>query len=210
MFLQYKRVYIYIYYCTLRASSPAYNREIHSWANWDATSYTVSELCLCQTTTPSQLDTVDNLPVRTELLFDIDAVRKQYSWSDVASKFAQKCISRLDAGEEARRSVQYSIVRGRAPGLPWAYGGNSVSVSRYVEPMQSEPPVRRERIYIYNIYIYIQRCLVPAICCDYLICYMGEYIGADIISKYKKLDYEESRILLKIMFFPGNCVVSVY
>ena len=89
--------------------------------------------------------TVDNLPVGTELWFDIDAVRKQYSWSDVASQFAQECISWLDAGEDAR-SVQYSIVRGRAPGLPWAYGGTSASVLRYVEPMQSEPPVGREKV----------------------------------------------------------------
>ena len=37
---------------------------------------------------------VDDLPVGTDLWFDIDAVRKQYSWSDVASQFAQKCISR--------------------------------------------------------------------------------------------------------------------
>jgi hypothetical protein len=77
--------------------------------------------------------TVDDLPVGTDLWFDIDAVRKQYRWSDVASQFAEKCISRLDAGEDARR-VQYSIVRGRAPGLSWAYGGTSASVSRYVEP----------------------------------------------------------------------------
>ena len=52
----------------------------------------------------------------------------------------------MDAGEDAR-SVQYSIVRGRAPGgLPWAYGGTSATVSRYVEPTQSEPPVGRERV----------------------------------------------------------------
>ena len=90
--------------------------------------------------------TVYNLPVGTEMWFDIDAVvRKQYSWSDVASQFAQECNSWLDAGEDAR-NVQYSIIRGRAPGLPWAYGGTFASVSRYVEPMQSEPPVERERI----------------------------------------------------------------
>jgi hypothetical protein len=88
--------------------------------------------------------TVDNLPVGTELLFDIDAVREQYGWSDLASHFAQECISRLDAGEDAR-SVQYSIVRERAPGLPWAYGGTPASVSRYVELAQSGPPVLRER-----------------------------------------------------------------
>ena len=51
----------------------------------------------------------------------------------------------LDAGEDARR-VQYSIVRGRAPGLSWAYGGTSASVSRYVEPMQSGSLVVRKRV----------------------------------------------------------------
>ena len=80
---------------------------------------------------------MDNLPVGTELWFNIDAVRKQYSWSDVASQFAQS-ISRVRT-----RGV---CSRGRAPGLPWAYGGTSASVSRYVDPMQSEPPVGRERV----------------------------------------------------------------
>ena len=77
--------------------------------------------------------------------FDIDAAREQCSWSDVASQFAQECIARLDAGEDAR-NVQYPIVRGRAPGLSWAYGDTSATVSRYVEPTQSEPPVGRERV----------------------------------------------------------------
>ena len=44
----------------------------------------------------------------------------RYGWSDAASQFVQECISRLDAGEDAR-SVRYSIVRERAPSLPWAY-----------------------------------------------------------------------------------------
>ena len=65
--------------------------------------------------------TVDDLPVGTEMWFDIDATREQYSWSDVASQFAQECIAQLDAGEDAR-NVQYPIVRGRALGLSWAYG----------------------------------------------------------------------------------------
>ena len=89
--------------------------------------------------------TVDILPVGTELFFDIDAVREQYGWSDLTSQFAQECILRLDAGENAR-SVEYSIVRERAPGLPWAYGGNPASVSRYVELAQSGHPVVRERV----------------------------------------------------------------
>ena len=67
---------------------------------------------------------------------------------------------------------------------------------------------------IIELYKFTQRCLVPAICPpDYLLCYMvqsGEYtFGADIISNYKKLDYEESRILLKIMFFPKLCTVAM-
>ncbi len=44
----------------------------------------------------------------------------RYGWSDVASQFVQECISRLDAGKDAR-SVRYSLVRERAPSLPWAY-----------------------------------------------------------------------------------------
>jgi hypothetical protein len=61
---------------------------------------------------------------------------------------------------------------------------------------------------------FTQRCLVPAICPpDYLLCYMiqsGEYtFGADIISNWKKLDFEESRILLKMMFSPKQCTVSM-
>ena len=51
----------------------------------------------------------------------------------------------MDACEDAR-SVQYSIARERAPGLPWAYGGTPASVSRYVELMQSEPPVVAEQV----------------------------------------------------------------
>ncbi len=38
----------------------------------------------------------------------------------------------------------------------------------------------------------------------------GEYtFGADIISNWKKLDFEDSRILLKMMFFPKQCTVSM-
>ena len=67
---------------------------------------------------------------------------------------------------------------------------------------------------IVELYKFTQRCLVPAICPpDYLLCYMvqsGEYtFGADIISNWKKLDFEESRILLKIMFFPKLCTVAM-
>ena len=87
--------------------------------------------------------TVDNLPVGSELFFDIGAVR--YGWSDVAYQFAQESISRLDAGEDAL-SVQYPIVRERAPDLPWAYDGTPASVSWYVELGQPEPPVARERV----------------------------------------------------------------
>ena len=50
--------------------------------------------------------TVDDLPVGTDLWFDIDAVRKQYRWSDVASQFAEKCISRLDRAWKHRRVVR--------------------------------------------------------------------------------------------------------
>ena len=38
----------------------------------------------------------------------------------------------------------------------------------------------------------------------------GEYtFGADMISNWKKLDFEESRFLLKIMFFPKLCTVAM-
>ena len=60
--------------------------------------------------------TVNDLPVGIELYFNIDAARKQYSWSDVAPQFAQECLARLDAGADAQ-DVQYSIVQGRASGL---------------------------------------------------------------------------------------------
>ena len=43
---------------------------------------------------------VDNLPVGTELFFDVSAVREQYAWSVAASEFARDCIARLDAGED--------------------------------------------------------------------------------------------------------------
>ena len=67
---------------------------------------------------------------------------------------------------------------------------------------------------IVELYKFTQRCLIPAICPpDYLLCYMvqsGEYtFGADMISNWKKLDFEESRILLKIMFFPKMCTVAM-
>ena len=67
---------------------------------------------------------------------------------------------------------------------------------------------------IVELYKFTQRCLIPAICPpDYLLCYMvqsGEYtFGADMISNWKKLDFEESRILLKIMFFPKLCTVAM-
>ena len=78
------------------------------------------------------------------LCFDLSAVREQYAWSDAANKFAQECILRLDAGEDPH-TVQYSIVRERAPGLPWAsYGGTPAVVSQYVELGQGEPPATRE------------------------------------------------------------------
>ena len=88
---------------------------------------------------------MDVLPVGSELFFNIDAVRKQYSWSDVASKYAQECIDRLDAGADAQ-DVQYSIVRGRASGLSWAYGGTDAMFSPYVVPTQSELQVVRKRV----------------------------------------------------------------
>jgi hypothetical protein len=67
---------------------------------------------------------------------------------------------------------------------------------------------------INELYKFTQRCLVLAICPpDYLLCYMiqsGEYtFGADMISNWKKLDFEESRILLKMMFFPKKRTVSM-
>ena len=67
---------------------------------------------------------------------------------------------------------------------------------------------------INEMYKFEQRCLVPAICPpDYLLCYMvqcGEYtFGADMISNWKKLDLEETRILLKVMFFPRQCTVAM-
>ena len=104
--------------------------------------------------------TVDDLPVGTELYFDIDAARKQYRWSDVASQFAQECIARLDAGEDAQ-DVQYPIVRGRASGLSWAYGGTDATISRYVEPTQSELPVGRKRVRAENAWrhgLVVRRC----------------------------------------------------
>ena len=51
---------------------------------------------------------VDNLPVGTELFFDISAVREQYAWSFAASEFARNCIARLDAGEDPY-TAQYLI-----------------------------------------------------------------------------------------------------
>ena len=42
--------------------------------------------------------------------------------------------------------MQYSLVRERAPGLPWAYGSTPAAVSQYVELGQTEPPVARERV----------------------------------------------------------------
>ena len=67
---------------------------------------------------------------------------------------------------------------------------------------------------INELYKFTQRCLVPAICPpDYLLCYMvqsGEYtFGADMISNWKKLDFDETRILLKVMFFPKQCTVAM-
>jgi hypothetical protein len=71
--------------------------------------------------------------------FDVSAVREQYAWSVAASEFARDCIARL----EDPHSVQYFIVRDRAAGLPWAYGGTPAVVSQYVE---GEPPVAREMV----------------------------------------------------------------
>ncbi len=85
---------------------------------------------------------VDKLPVGSELFFDIVAVREQYRWSSVASKFAEECIARLDAGASAP-DVQYPIVRGRAKA--WAYGGTNVTMSKYVEPKQAVLPVGRKK-----------------------------------------------------------------
>jgi hypothetical protein len=85
---------------------------------------------------------VDNLPVGSELFFDIAAVREQYRWSSVASKFAEECITRLDTGASAP-DVQYPIVRGRAKA--WAYGGTNVTMSKYVEPKQVVVPVGRKK-----------------------------------------------------------------
>ena len=67
---------------------------------------------------------------------------------------------------------------------------------------------------INEMYKFCIRCLVPAICPpDYILCYMiqtGEYVfGADMISNYKKLDYDETRIMMKILFFPKQCTVSM-
>ena len=45
----------------------------------------------------------DDLPVGTELYFNIDEARKQYRRSDVGSQFAQECIARLEAGGVVRR-----------------------------------------------------------------------------------------------------------
>jgi hypothetical protein len=39
--------------------------------------------------------------------------------------------------------------------------------------------------------------------------YGSKTFGADMISNWKKLDFEESRILLKIMFFPKLCTVAI-
>ena len=36
---------------------------------------------------------VDNLPVETELFFDVSAVREQYAWSVAAREFARDCIA---------------------------------------------------------------------------------------------------------------------
>ena len=60
---------------------------------------------------------VDNLPVGTELFFDVSAVREQYAWSVAASEFARDCIARLDAGEDPYMA-QYLVERDRAAGLP--------------------------------------------------------------------------------------------
>ncbi len=60
---------------------------------------------------------VDNLPVGTELFFDVSAVREQYAWSVAASEFARDYITRLDAGEDPYMA-QYLVERDRAAGLP--------------------------------------------------------------------------------------------
>ena len=84
----------------------------------------------------------DKLPVGSELFFDVSAVREECAWSVVASEFARDCIALLDAGEDSR-SVQYVIVRDRAAGLPWAYGGTPAVLSQYGKVGQGEPPVAR-------------------------------------------------------------------
>ena len=85
---------------------------------------------------------VDNLPVGSELFFDIAAVREQYRWSSVATKYAKECITRLDAGTSAL-DVQYPIIRGRAKA--WAYGGTNMTISKYVEPKQVVVRVGRKK-----------------------------------------------------------------
>ena len=75
---------------------------------------------------------VDNLPVGTELFFEVSAVREQYAWSVAANEFARDCIARLDAGEDPF-IAQYGIERSRAVGLPWAYGGTPAVLSQYVK-----------------------------------------------------------------------------
>ena len=56
----------------------------------------------------------------------------------------QYSIVQYSIADANLRNVQYSIVRERAPGLPWAYGGTPAAVSQYVELGQAEPPVARE------------------------------------------------------------------
>ena len=88
---------------------------------------------------------MDDLPVGSDLVFDIAAVREQYRWSSVASQFADACIARLDAGASAQ-DVQYRIVRGRAQeDLSWAYGGTPVKMWTYVEPTASAVAVGRKK-----------------------------------------------------------------
>jgi hypothetical protein len=87
--------------------------------------------------------TVDQIPVETPLFFDVDAVRKQYAWSDAAREFARDCIARLDAGEDPF-IAQYLIERSRAVGLSWAYGGTPAELSQYGEVGQGGPPHARE------------------------------------------------------------------
>ena len=60
----------------------------------------------------------------------------------MAGEFARDYIARLDAGEHSH-SVQYVIVRDRAAGLPWAYGGTPPVLSQYGEVGQGKPPVAR-------------------------------------------------------------------